>query len=81
MNRLPLVKEEIERLIVADLKGFPGCEQAVGVIVAPVVAIGAKVTWTVSHFNAGCSDDEACGRALQHIVAQLQRTYDLVTKH
>ena len=81
MHRLPLVKEEIERLIIADLQGFPGCEHALGVIVAPVIAIGTEATWTVSHFNAGRSDDEACDRALQHIVTQFQRTYDLVTKH
>jgi hypothetical protein len=81
MNRLPMTKEEIERLIIADLQGFPGCERALAVVVVPVFDNGTAATWTVCRFDAGRSDGEACDRALQHIVPHFQRAYDLVSKH
>lgn len=81
MNKLPVTKEQIERLIVGDLQRFPGCKDALGVIVVPVHAHGATATWTVSCFNPGHSDGDACDRALQHIVPQFQRAYDLFSRH
>lgn len=81
MNKQPVTKEQIERLLVCDLQGFPGCENALGVIVVPVLIHGATTTWTVSCFNAGSSDGEACDRALQHIVPHFQRAYDLFSRH
>ena len=53
MSKLPVNKDQIERLIVGDLKSFPGCEAALGVVVVPVLAHGATTTWTVSCFNGG----------------------------
>jgi hypothetical protein len=81
MNKLPVTKEQIERLIVSDLQGFPGCENALGVVVVPVLTHDAKASWTVSCFNAGRSDGDACDRALQHIVPHFQRAYDLFSRH
>jgi len=81
MSKLPITKEQIERLIVGDLKSFSGCEGALAVVVVPVLAHGATTTWTVSCFNAGRSDGEACDRALQHIVPHFQRVYDLFSRH
>jgi hypothetical protein len=81
MNKLPVTKEQIERLIVGDLHGFPGCENAVGVVVVPLLVQGAPATWTVSCFNAGRSDGDACERALQQIVPHFQRAYDLFSRH
>jgi hypothetical protein len=80
MNKLPITKEEIERLIMGDLKGFPGCEDAQAVIVVALNPL-SKATWTVSCFNPGRSDGDTCDRALQHIVSHFQRAYDLFTKH
>src|SRR4051812_44235097 len=77
MSKLPITKEQIERLIVGDLKSFPGCAEALAVVVVPVLAHGATTTWTVSCFNAGRSDGDAYDRALQHIVPHFQRAYDL----
>ena len=37
--------------------------------------------WTVSCFNPGDSDGDVCDRALQQIVPQLQRAYDLFSRH
>jgi hypothetical protein len=79
MDKLPVTKEEIERLIVGDLRGFPGCEDAKGVIVEALAPPGA--TWTVACFNPGNSDGDTCDRALQHIVPHFQRAYDLCSKH
>jgi hypothetical protein len=80
MNKVPITKEEIERLIVGDLRGFPGCEDAQGVIVVALNPL-SKATWTVACFNPGNSDGDTCDRALQHIVPYFQRAYDLFTKH
>jgi hypothetical protein len=81
MDKPPLTKEEIERLIIADLRTFPDCDKACGVIVAPIADHASAATWTVLRFHTGGSDGEACDRALQHIVPLFQRTYDLVRKH
>ena len=81
MNKLPITKDQIERLVVRDLHGFPGCEEALGVVVVPMHVHGIATTWTVSCFNAGRSDGEACDRALQHIVLHFQRAYDLFSRH
>ena len=81
MDRMPKTKEEIERLIVADLQSFLDCETAVQVVVVPLIDHAHGGTWTVSCFNAGRSDGAACDRALQHIVPRFQRVYELVCKH
>jgi hypothetical protein len=81
MNRFPATKEQIERLIVGDLQGFPGCGDALAVVVVPVHSQGATVNWTVSSFNPGRSDGDTCDRALQHIVPHFQRVYDLFSRH
>ncbi len=80
VEKLPKTKEEIERLIVAELRTFD-CESVLGVVVVPIVDHADAATWTVSCFNVGNSDGEACDRALQHIVPRFQRFYDLVQKH
>ena len=76
-----MTKEEIERLLIADLQTFPDCEKALRVVVIPIEDYANAATWTVSCFNHGRSDGEACDRALQHIVPRFQRVYDLVRKH
>jgi hypothetical protein len=81
MDKLPVTKEQIEQLIVHDLKAFPGCEDALGVVVVPVLVHGAATSWTVSCFNPGDSDGDVCDRALQQIVPQFQRAYDLFSRH
>lgn len=81
MDKLPMTKEEIERLIIADLHGFPDCDKAGAVVVVPIADHASAATWTVLRYHTGGSDDEACDRALQHIVPLFQRNYDLVLKH
>jgi hypothetical protein len=81
MDKTPKTKEEIERLIVADLQSFLDCERALRVVVVPIVDHAHGATWTVSRFHAGRSNGPACDRALQHIVPRYQRVYELVRKH
>jgi hypothetical protein len=81
MDKLPMTKEAIERLILADMRSFPDCGKASAVIVVPIVDHASAATWTVSRLHTGGSDGEACDRALQHIVPLFQRIYDLVRKH
>jgi hypothetical protein len=81
MEKQPKTKEEIERLIVAEMKTFANCENALGVIVVPISHHTHSGTWTVSRFNAGRSDGPACDGALQVIVPRFQRAYDVVQKH
>jgi hypothetical protein len=80
-DKLPKTKEEIQRLIVAELRTFADCENAMGIVVAPVFDDGDNVTWTVSCFHRGASDGYACDRALQRIVPHFQQLYDMVQKH
>jgi len=81
MEKAPKSKAEIESLLVADLRGYDGCEHALRILILPIRGAGAAANWTVSCFDAGCSDSDACDRALQHIVPRLQRIYELVQKH
>jgi hypothetical protein len=81
VEKLPKTKEEIERLIIAELRTFTDCENASGIMVAPIVDHTDAATWTVSCFASGKSDGYACDRALQRIVPHFQRVYDLVQKH
>jgi hypothetical protein len=81
MEKLPKTKEEIERLIVAEMQGFADCENALGVVVVPISDYTHMATWTVSCFNPGKSDAEACDGALQLIVPRFQRAYDIVQRH
>jgi hypothetical protein len=78
-EKLPKTKEEIQRLIVAELRTFTDCETALGIVVTPIVDDAA--TWTVSCFHRGESDGYACDRALQRIVPHFQQLYDIVQKH
>jgi len=81
VEKVPKTKEEIERLIIAEVQTFAGCESVFAIVVVPIVDHTTAATWTVSCFNAGKSDGEACDRALQHIVPRFQRVYDMVQKH
>ena len=81
VGKLPKTKEEIERLIIAELRTFAGCVMVVGIVVTPIVDYTEDATWTVSRFDSGKSDGYACDRALQRIVPHFQRVYDMVQKH
>ena len=81
VNKLPKTKDEIQRLIIAELHTSADCEKAWGVVVVPIVDDIGGATWTVSRFHRGGSDAYACDRALQRIVPHYQRLCDLVQKH
>jgi len=81
MDKLCITREEIERLLVANLQTFPHCETAVQVIVIPIDDCRNIANWTVQKFDSGSSDGDACDRALQHIVPGFQRVYSLVRTH
>jgi hypothetical protein len=81
VNKLPKTKDEIQRLIMAELRTFTDCEKAWGVVVIPITADDDAANWTVSCFNHGESDAYACDLALQHIVPHYQRLYELAQKH
>jgi hypothetical protein len=48
-------KDEIQRLIIAELRTFAQCEKAWGIVVVPIVDDTGVATWTVSHFHRGQS--------------------------
>ena len=81
MDKAPKTKQEIERLLIADLRTFPGCDQVVRVVVVGVEDPADPASWTVSCFDHGKSDGEACDRVLQQLVPRFQRVYEMVEKH
>jgi hypothetical protein len=81
LDKLPKTKDEIQRLIMAELRNFADCEKAWGVVVIPIVDGLGIATWTVSCFHCGGADAFACDRALQRIVPHYQQLYDLAQKH
>jgi len=81
VNKLPRTKNEIQDMVIAELRRFADCEEASGVVVVGLDDEISGATWTVSRFNRGESDAYACDRALQVIVPHYQRLYDLKQKH
>jgi hypothetical protein len=69
MEKIPKTKDEIQRLIIAELRTFAQCEKAWGIVVVPIVDDTGVATWTVSRFHRGQSNAYACDRALQRIVS------------
>ena len=80
-EKQPRTKEEIQRLVIAELRTFADCDSALAIVVIPIVDDADAPTWTVSRFHRGGSDGYACDRALQYIVPHFQQLYDLVQKH
>ena len=80
LDKVPKTKNEIEMLIVAELRDCQDCETAWGVVVIAVEG-DDDANWTVSQFNRGESSAYACDQALQRIVPHYQRLYQLVQKH
>ena len=81
MNKHPKTKNEIQDLVTAALRRFPGCEEAGGMVVVGLDSESTGATWTVSRFNRAESDADACDRNLPVIVPKYQRLYDLKEKH
>jgi hypothetical protein len=81
VEKIPKTKDEIQRLIIAELRTFAQCERAWGIVVVPIVDHTGVATWTVSRFHRGQSSAYACDRALQRIVPHYQRLYDLAEEH
>jgi hypothetical protein len=81
VEKLPKTKDAIQRLIIAELRTCADCENAWGITVVPVGNDSGIANWTVSRFHRGQSDAHACDRALQRIVPQYQRLYDLAAVH
>jgi hypothetical protein len=80
LDKVPKTKNEIEMLIVAELRDCQDCETAWGVVVIAVEG-DDDANWTVTQFNRGESSAYACDQALQRIVPHYQRLYQLVQKH
>jgi hypothetical protein len=80
LDKVPKTKNEIEMLIMAELRDCQDCETAWGVMVVAVEG-DDDANWTVSQFNRGESSAYACDQALQRIVPHYQRLYELVQKH
>jgi hypothetical protein len=81
VDKFPKTKDEMQRLILAELRTVADCEKAFGVVVVPVIAGDPVANWTVSCFHRGEADGYACDRALQRIVPHYQRLYVLAQKH
>ena len=81
IDKAPTTEQEIERLLIAELQTFPGCEETLHVAIVPIEDHAKDATWTVARFNCGRSDGEACDRALHRIVPHFQRMYDMLQKH
>ena len=87
MGKAPKSRNEIERLLLAELRGCGGCEGAAGISIAGYDAhcdedaFDDDPNWTVEAFNAGTASDYECERALIGIVSRLQGFYKLVRKH
>jgi len=80
LDKIPKTKNEIEMLIVAELRDCQDCETAWGVVVIAVEG-DDDANWTVLQCNRGESSAYACDQALQRIVPHYQRIYQLVQKH
>ncbi len=61
-------RRDLERRLLAELRKARDCEAAANVAVHPLDDGG----WSISNFNAGTSDRDACADALSEIEERLQ---------
>jgi hypothetical protein len=47
VEKIPKTEDEIQRLIIAELRTFAQCEKAWGIVVVPIVDHTGVATWTV----------------------------------
>ena len=73
MAKIRKTAEEIEALLLEELRKVEHCEGARSVIIRTFV----DGSWAIAFFNAGRSDPDTCQRALWDIEPRLQEQYDL----
>ena len=69
--------QEIEALVLSELRQAEGCEGAAGVSVYPLADERVEATWSVAAFDPGTSGIDRCQNVLAEIEMRLQRLYDL----
>ena len=70
-------QQEIEALLLSELRQAEGCEGAAGVSIYPLANERVEATWSVASVNPGTSGIDRCLNVLAEIEARLQRLYDL----
>ena len=70
-------QQEIEALLLSELRQAEGCEGATAVLIYPLANELGDATWSVASVNPDTSDADRCLSALAEIEARLQRLYDL----
>jgi hypothetical protein len=78
MRKSVLTPQQLNELLLSELRRAPGCEGVawVGVYVLRRHVRGRN--WLAAFFNAGTADKQACARAMPAIEARLQMQYDAI---
>jgi hypothetical protein len=77
MDKSLRTREQLEALVLADLRAVPGCEAVSHVTVVAYDNYRVPTTWEVASFSAGQSNPEDCERVLADIIKRLQERFDV----
>jgi hypothetical protein len=77
MAKIVKSREELEDLVLNELRSVRYCEDAANVMVVGLADDRINTTWSVSSFNPGTSETESIEQALWAIVSRLQEQFDI----
>lgn len=78
MRKSALTPQELNAILLAELRRVPGCEGAAWVGVYTLRKQIRGRNWLAAFFSAGTADKQACARAMPEIEARLQAQFDVV---
>ncbi len=78
MRKSVRTPQELNAMLLAELRRVPGCEDVrwVGVYMLRKPIRGRN--WLAAFFNPGTADKQACARAMPEIEARLQAQFDVI---
>jgi hypothetical protein len=71
-------REDLEHLVLQDLRAHPACGSAVAVTIRRLRS--PERNWEISTFDPGTSDPSACKEALQQVYSKRVAAFDLIGK-
>jgi hypothetical protein len=78
MRKSARTPQELNAMLLAELRRVPGCEGAAWVGVYTLRKHIRGRNWLAAFFSAGTADKQACARAMLEIEARLQSQFDVV---
>jgi len=77
MAETRISRQDLERIILAELRNVPGCEGVADVTVAAIEGRAGGPSWTVTRVDFGLCEGLWCATNLECIMRRMQAQYEL----